>query len=183
MSEATTLPLSRRQVAMYRGGLVLFLASEGMLFVTTIAVRFVLAGTGRSDRLNQPLVALLMAVLVVSVWSARRASSTARREPARAVPWALATSALAAVVLLGFAVEWATVGLAPGSRYGEVFYLALGLDVAHVTAGLLVWLGFAVQAARGRLAAQTGFLSEGVSIFWTFVVAASLAMWFAFYVV
>ncbi len=168
---------------MYRGGLVVFLLSEAMLFVTVIAVRLVLAGTTRSDQLNQPLVAATMALLVVSVWTARRASGAARHDPARAVTWALVTSVLAGVALLAFVVEWATVALAPASRYGEVFYLGLGLDVAHVAVGLLVWLGFAVQAARGRLSAGTSFLGEGVPLFWMFVVGASLAMWVTFYLV
>jgi len=169
-----------------RGGFILFLFSESMLFVTLFASRFLYAGLGHPD-LDQVLPAAQTFLLLVSVVLIRSALVRWRREPdsgagagALVRPWWGAV-AVGALVTGGIVVEWARIGIPVGSTYGQFYYFALGLHLLHFVAGVLMVVAVAVSAQRRALPSSRATLVECTALFWYYVVGLWAAVWVVFY--
>lgn len=176
--------VTERQLRMYRFGLGLFLLTEAMIFTTLFSLRFVLAGTETPAALEQLAAAALTLLLWLTLVPAQEALSAARRGDTPAlVRWLRLTAFLGVLLAVGAALEWSQVGLPAGSRFGGIFYASLGFHAAHIVAGVVVLLGLAEQARRGRFTPAGHFAVEAGVLFWAFVVGVWIALWTVFYLI
>lgn len=177
------LPLSTRRREMYRFGLALFLLAEGIIFLTLFSIRFLLAGSGHPDDLSAVTGAALTALMWLSVVPALMGLRAARRDELDALVRSLVLTAFIGVlVVVAVAVEWATLDLAPGSRFGGVFLTAFAAHALHTLAAIAVLSGVAIQVRRGLLTPSSSFAVEGGLLFWLFMVGVWIALWAVFYV-
>lgn len=177
-------PLTERQLRMYRFGLALFLFSEAMMFVTLFSLRFVLAGADSPAELEQLAGGALTLLMWLTLVPAQEAVAAARRGDTPGLVRSLRLVAFLGVLLLaGAALEWSQVGLPAESRFGGIFYASLGFHAAHTAAGVVVVLGLAEQARRGRFTPSSHFAVEAGVLFWTFMVGVWIALWTVFYLI
>lgn len=175
-------PSAERRQAMYRFGFALFLFAEGMLFLTLFSMRFLLAGVERPAELNQLLAVALTGLMLLSVVPAREAlKAAARGDAGKLRENALVTLVLGVLVLTAVAWEWASLTLSPGSRFGGVFFMALGIHAVHVAAGVLVFAGLAISADLGRFSPGDHFAVEAGVLFWLFLVGVWVVLYAVFY--
>lgn len=179
---SAALPLTSRQREMYRFGLALFLLAEGTIFLTLFSIRFLLAGTGHPSELSQVAGGALTLLMWLSVLPALRALRASRRDERKALVGSLLVTAFIGVlVVFAVAVEWATLDLDPGSRFGGVFLTAFAAHALHMLAAIAVLVGLAIQVSRGLLTPSASFAIEGGVLFWLFMVGVWIALWAVFY--
>jgi len=155
-------------------GIWLFLASEVMLFGAFFSAYALLrfsavewpAGPTLLD-INYGLAnTLVLIVMTVVAWQARRGSPAAARKQL------LLASGLALVFLVIKAVEWSGEidrGLVPSSNTFLATYFTLtGLHALHVAAGLVANL-WAYAGAQKAGEAMTRGRVEALSLYWAFV--------------
>lgn len=170
--------------SLYRSGVWLLIASEAMLFVALLTTRFALAGTERPEALNQPLGALMTAVLLGSGIPAWRAAAAARRGDRRALLAHLwLTAALGALFLALMAYEWSQLmaEVPAGSLYGSIFYATTGTHGAHVLFGVLAYASLALRVRAGEVGRENPAPVEGAERYWHFVDTAWLFIYPVFY--
>jgi cytochrome c oxidase subunit 3 len=169
-------------------GMLVFLASDVMLFAPFFAAYFLLRSSGLtwppSDvTLDVPRTAIATAALIASSFTLVRADrAVAGEDLALARRWLGATMLLGGAFLTNQIVEYTSLDFRPSTHvYGSVYWLLTGLHSAHVTAGLLA-LG-AVVVRTFRVATPRGLdtWAHGVSAFWHLVdviwVAVFLTIW------
>ena len=157
---------------MNRMGLLLFMASETMLFLAMAAARFYLVGTGHPEELNVGLGLVLTAILLASSFSGYRGVAAIERgNRGGFVSWIGIAAVLGIVFIGGVVIEWtqAASHFPPGTPYGTAFYALTGLHVFHLLQGLLglsllTWLG-----VRGHFGPGDHWGATAVVRFWTFV--------------
>ena len=180
---SVALPLSNRQREMYRFGLALFLLAEGIIFLTLFSIRFLLAGSGHPEELSPVTGGALTALMWLSVVPALQGLRAARRDELDTlVRSLLVTAFIGALVVAVAAVEWATLDLSPGSRFGGIFLTAFAVHALHMLAAIAVLSGLAIQVRRGLLTPSSTFAIEGGLLFWLFMVGVWIALWAVFYV-
>lgn len=179
---SVALPLTSRQRDMYRFGLALFLLAEAIIFLTLFSIRFLLAGAGHPSDLSWVTGAALTLLMWLSVVPALGALRGARRdERATLVGSLLVTAFIGVLVVVAVAVEWATLDLDPGSRFGGVFLTAFAAHALHMLAAIAVLFGLAIQVRRGLTVPSSSFAVEGGLLFWLFMVGVWIALWAVFY--
>jgi len=158
-------------------GVIVFLASDVMLFAPFFAASFLLrAGnepwppegveldTLRAAAATVVLVASSFALVASDRAAERLDGATAQRR------WLLVTIALGAAFLANQLAEYATVSFRAGDHtYGSVYWLLTGLHSVHVTAGLVAMALLLVRSARTRTPAVISSWTGGVSLFWHLV--------------
>ena len=176
-------PLSDNQRRMYRGGILLIIVAETMIFTTLFSTRFLLAGRGGPLEAGD-------AVGLGYLGGARRQPHTgvagAKRNPsgnAAAMSRSLAITALfAAAVLVAIVYDWSTLSFQVGDRFGENYIISTGYHAAHIVIAI-VWLAAAaVAGGRGAYTRDNHWVVEGGVLFWTFVVAMWIALYLVFFV-
>lgn len=173
-----------RALDMRMFGFLVFLASEGMIFLTVFSTRFLLAGASRPAGVDQALGAAITVVMLASAAPAAAALRAVARRDAPGLRRAVAVElALAAVLLAGVVWEVSSLAVGGGSRYGGPYVLALGLHAAHVAAAVVLLAGIALGQRRGRYAAGATFAVEAAMAFWLFVVAMWVGLYLTFYLV
>ena len=169
-------------------GMVVFLASDVMLFAAFFATYFLLRtqdspwppagvrlGTGRAALFTLALVSSSATMI-----RAERAETIADRVRTRR--WLLATVVLGTVFLANQLIEYAQLDFRPSTHaYGSIYWLLTGLHAAHVAVGLLALLAVYVRVVRApRLGQVTPWL-RGVSMYWHVVdviwVCVFLTIW------
>lgn len=185
MSTATAhsvQPLTDAQRRMFRGSFFLFIIAETMIFVTLFSTRFLLAGTGHPDTLNQPLGGAITVLLIVSLWPLSIGLSRVQRgERGAKALWLAVLPGVLAVVLIVY--DWMTLAVAVGSRYGENYVLSTGYHAVHIGLGLA---GLAVVAGadqRGNYQRENHWQVEAAAVFWLFVVVSWIALYAIFFLV
>lgn len=179
---SVALPLTARQREMYRFGFVLFLLAEGIIFLTVFSIRFLLAGVGHSPELSQLTGASLTLLMGLSIVPAGKALGAARRDDREVLVRSLILTAwIGVLVVAALVVEWVTLDLPAGSRFGGIFLTAFAAHAAHMVAAILVLAGLAIQI-RGGLKPSNSFAVEGGILFWLFMVGVWVALWTVFYV-
>ncbi len=174
--------LSRRKLHAYRLGLGLLLFAEAMVFLTLFTIRFLLAGTGHPAALDQWLGLALTGLMWASIFPARDALEAARRGESRRAAGSLLLTLLAGLLVLALVgIEWATIDLSAGSRFGGIFLTASAFHAVHMLAAVLVLAGLAIQALRGRFTPGSHFAVEAGVLFWLFMVGVWVALWTVFY--
>ncbi len=171
-------------------GVVLFLASELMLFAAMFAAYFDLRSLAAvwppSDvRLHSAEAAVGTFVLALSSAAVVGAGVYLRREDIAGARSAIAGAIFLGVAFLAIAVHgWSTASFHISSHaYGSLFYIMTGFHAAHVLAGivLLTVLLLAVCKPAMRLDDRAGF--EAISYYWHFVFIVWLGIWSTIYLI
>lgn len=172
---AVVLPLSARTTGQF--GVIVFLASDVMLFAAFFAAYFLL----RAD--NQPwpppdvelntwrALASTLVLLASSftIVASERAGERAHGGPAMR-RWLLVTIALGIAFLTNQLLEYATLDFHLDSHpYGSIFYFLTGLHGLHVLAGICAMGLLFVRAVRSRDHEAVASWTNGVSLFWHLV--------------
>jgi cytochrome c oxidase subunit 3 len=158
-------------------GVIVFLASDVMLFAPFFAAYFLLRST--TDRwppagveLAVGRTAVATAVLVASSFTMVASDHAGLRSDGRRAMrrWLLATIALGSIFLANQITEYATLDFrADDHPYGSIYWLLTGLHGAHVTAGLGALAILFVRSVRARSHESVGIWAQGVSLFWHLV--------------
>ena len=172
---AVARPLSARSTGQF--GVIVFLASDVMLFAPFFAAYFLL----RADNAPWPpadvdldvlRAAIFTAVLVASSFTLAMSDRAGervggRREMRR---WLLLTIALGLAFLVNQLLEYRSLDFGADSHpYGSSYVLLTGLHACHVTAGICAMALLFVRSVRGRDRESVASWAGGVSLFWHLV--------------
>ena len=169
-------------------GIILFLASDIMLFSPFFAAYFLLRSTTEVwpadavelDTLRAAAATLVLVSSSFTLMVADRALEHGeRRQTAR---WILATIALGTVFLVNQIAEYVTLDFRPADHtYGSIYWGITMLHGAHVTAGLVALGALYVRTIRAHPLDSIAPWAKGVSWFWHLVdiiwVAVFLTIW------
>ena len=172
---AIGVPATSRSTAQF--GVIVFLASDVMLFAPFFAAYFLLRANNQpwppdDVELDVPRALLATVVLVASSFTLVASDRAAERpDGARAMRrWLLVTIALGAAFVVNQLLEYATLDFGADSHpYGSVYYLLTGLHGLHVTAGVAAMVLLFVRAARATSEHDVATWAGGVSLFWHLV--------------
>jgi cytochrome c oxidase subunit 3 len=157
-------------------GVIVFLASDVMLFAAFFAAYFLLRST--NDPWPPPDVELEVvraglgtAVLVASSFTMIASERAGEHGSVRMMRrWLLVTIALGVVFLANQLTEYATLGFGIDSHpYGSAYWGLTGLHALHVTAGVGAMGLLFVRTVRGRGPTAIAPFTNGVSLFWHLV--------------
>lgn len=162
-------------------GIVLFLATELMLFAGFISALLVLrAGAMDWPPPGQPRLPVLMTaintvVLLVSAATMLRARTAICAGSARrCARWLLATALLGGAFLVVQGTEWVRLvgyGLyATSGTYGATFYTLIGAHALHVLGAVAALLVVLARAWQGRYSADHHTGVDVCQLYWLFVV-------------
>lgn len=158
-------------------GVIVFLASDVMLFAPFFAAYFLLRTTNQpwppeGVELDTLRAGGATAVLILSSFTlvaSDRAGERADGGPAMQ-RWLLATIALGLLFLANQVAEYAMLDFAAADHpYGSVYWLLTGLHGAHVTAGVCAMGLLFVRSARATSSEDVATWAGGVSLFWHLV--------------
>jgi cytochrome c oxidase subunit III len=171
-------------------GVVIFLASELMLFASIFAAYYDLRSIDAQwlppgvhlDLTGASLGAALMVLSAALLAVARNAWMRRAFDPARLLVFAVALCGVAFITLS--LEEWAhTTFTIATDAYGSTFYLMTGMDVLHAVAGVLLLLGLGIGMTRRAFTSENFAGAEAIGYFWWFVVLVSLAVYGTVYLV
>lgn len=158
-------------------GVIVFLASDVMLFAPFFAAYFLLRANNQpwpppDVELDVPralaATVVLLASSVTLIASDRAGERSGGRRAQRR--WLLVTIALGAAFLVNQFLEYASLGFGADSHpYGSVYVLLTGLHSLHVTAGIAVMGLLFVRTVRARQHGDIATWAGGVSLFWHLV--------------
>lgn len=173
-------------VKYYRAGFGVLMISQTVMFLTLIAVRFLIAGA-KIGPYNELIGVIITAVMVISALVGRQARSSAKAGNAAGIQSRLNTAFWLGVLgLLLVLLEWVVTrntGVSVVAPSLEVFWVATGVWVIYLLVGL-----FVLYAARSR-GVLVGYDREhhwdleASTLFWSFVVLMWIAVWVAFYLI
>ena len=170
-------------------GMMMLIVTEGALFVYLVFAYYYAAVQHERNwlpvdlpdfRLSLPDTILLLLSSVV-VW---RGESLIKQGRSGATAIYLSVAALMGIVFVAIqALEWGTKKFTPfSSSYGSLYYIITGFHMAHVAAGVLILATLALWCALGYFnRIRSAPVSIG-AIYWHFVDAVWLALFFTFYV-
>ena len=170
-------------------GMMMLIVTEGALFVYLLFAYYYAAVQHQRNwlpedlpdfRLSLPDTILLLLSSVV-VW---RGESLIKQGRSGATAVYLSVAALMGIVFVAIQVlEWGTKKFTPfSSSYGSIYYIITGFHMAHVAAGVLILATLALWCALGYFnRIRSAPVSIG-AIYWHFVDAVWLALFFTFYV-
>jgi cytochrome c oxidase subunit 3 len=157
-------------------GVIVFLASDVMLFAPFFAAYFLLRSTNQpwpppDVEFGVPRAALVTAVLVASSFTLVAADHAhERRDRAGMQRWLLGTMALGGLFLANQMAEYATLSFSASDHpYGSIYWGLTGLHSAHVTAGLAALALLFVRTVRSPSLDEISPWADGVSLFWHLV--------------
>lgn len=157
-------------------GVVVFLASDLMLFAPFFAAYFLLRATNdpwpaAGVELEVWRAALATAVLVSSSFTMLAVDAAQEHaDVVRMRRWLLVTILLGGLFLGNQVVEYVQLSFGPDEHpYGSIYWGLTGLHAAHVTAGLSLLGLLFVRATRSREIGEVSPWTSGVSLFWHLV--------------
>lgn len=157
-------------------GVIVFLASDLMLFAPFFAAYYLLRST--NDPWPADLVelevwraALATIVLVSSSFTMLAVDGAqARADAAGMRRWLLATMLLGGVFLTNQIVEYVQLSFGPDDHpYGSIYWGLTGLHALHVTAGLCLLGLLGIRTVRSRSIDEVSPWTNGISLFWHLV--------------
>ena len=171
-------------------GVIVFLASDVMLFAPFFAAYFLLRANNvpwppGDVELDVPRAAAATLVLFASSFTMHAADQAQHRPDGAATVrrWLLVTMLFGAVFLANQLAEFATLSFGADSHpYGSVFWGLTGLHGAHVTAGICAIGALFVRSVRSPTRASAVPWSGGVSLFWHLVDAIWIAVFVTIWV-
>lgn len=156
-------------------GVVVFLASDIMLFAPFFAAYFLLRENNPpwppdGVHLDVARAAIATMALVASSFTLV-VFDRAREHDARAARrWLLITIALGAAFLVNQLAEYATLDFrADDHVYGSAYWMLTGLHGFHVAAGLAAMSMLFVRTVRSRSPDAVATWASGISLFWHLV--------------
>jgi cytochrome c oxidase subunit 3 len=174
-SPSLGVPASSRSTAQF--GVIVFLASDVMLFAAFFAAYYLLRGTNEpwppaDVELDVPRALIATVILVSSSFTLIASDRAAERPGGLPVMrrWLLVTIALGALFLANQLWEYSTLDFGAADHpYGSVFWLLTGLHGTHVVIGLAAMGLLFVRTVRSRSATAVATWAAGVSLFWHLV--------------
>ena len=157
-------------------GVVVFLASDVMLFAPFFAAYFLLRSTNSpwppdGVELDTLRAGIATAVLISSSATMVAADRAEARHDLRTMRrWLLVTALLGTVFLANQIAEYLTIGFRYDDHpYGSIYWGITMLHTGHVTAGVAAIGLLYVRAARTRAPDEISSWATGVSLFWHLV--------------
>lgn len=157
-------------------GVIVFLASDLMLFAPFFAAYFLLRATNdpwpaEGVHIDVWRAAIATIVLVSSSFTMIAVDRAQERADAVAMRrWLVATIGLGGIFLANQIIEYAQLSFGPDDHpYGSIYWGLTGLHAMHVTAGLCLLGLLFVRAARSRSIDEVSPWTNGVSLFWHLV--------------
>lgn len=173
--------------------MIVFLASDVMLFAPFFAAYFLLRATNDpwpAEGVEIDWVRALAATLVLMASSVTLVASEHRldhHDPAvvrSGQRWLWATIALGAVFLANQLAEYVTLSFrADDHPYGSIYWGLTGLHGLHVTAGIFALGLLAVRVARSRAPDEVLPWRHGVGLFWHLVDAVWIGVFLTIWVI
>ncbi len=173
-----------------RFGMVVFLASDVMLFAAFFSAYYVLRGGNDPwppEGVELDVARALIATIVLvsssfTLIAADRAIAAGRSRRARR--WVLGTVALGAAFAVNQVLEYRdlTFGI-DDHPYGSAYWMLTGVHGAHVLAGLGALMLLFVRLVRARDLARVEPYAGGVSLYWHMVDAVWVAVFLTIWVV
>lgn len=157
-------------------GVVVFLASDLMLFAPFFAAYFLLRATNDpwpADEVELQVWRAAAATLVLvsssfTMIAVDRAQE--RRDAAGMRRWLMATIALGAIFLINQVLEYTELSFgADDHPYGSIYWGLTGLHALHVSAGLALLALLFIRASRSRSIDEVSPWTNGISLFWHLV--------------
>jgi cytochrome c oxidase subunit 3 len=186
--EASATGASNGQRTTGELGVILFLASDIMLFAPFFAAYFLLRSTTDGwppesvdlDALRALVATLVLVTSSFTLIVADRALEHGNRT--KTLRWILATVVLGTIFLGNQVAEYVTLDFRPTDHtYGSIYWAITMLHAAHVTAGLIALSALYVRVARADPLSRIATWAKGVSLFWHLVdivwVAVFLTIW------
>jgi cytochrome c oxidase subunit 3 len=173
-----------------RLGMIVFLASDVMLFSALFAAYYLLRGVGDvwppgEVELDTARAAVATVVLVASsgtMIAVDRAITEQRRRAARR--WLLATIVLGASFVANQLHEYATLDFSIDDHtYGSVYWVLTGVHALHVTAGVCALAALFVRLVRAVDLSATEPLAAATSSYWHMVDVVWIAVFVTIWVV
>ncbi|MEP1122344.1 MAG: cytochrome c oxidase subunit 3 [Ilumatobacter sp.] len=169
-------------------GVVVFLASDVMLFAPFFAAYFLLRSTAEQwppegAELDVARAVAATVVLVASSFTLVAGDRAHERGDGRSMRrWLIVTIALGTGFLVNQFAEYATLDFrADDHPYGSVYWGLTGLHTAHVLGGVCALGLLYVRAARTRSLDEITPWARGISLFWHLVdvvwVGVFLTIW------
>ncbi len=178
-------------------GLILFIASEAILFGSLFANYFYNRAFTRGwppegevhARVDWfPLPVLLTIVLLSSGWTCHNSVSAIRQgRQVAMLGWLTATIALGSLFMAGQAFEYYTLifheGITPTTGiYGTSFFALTGMHGAHVLGGIALLIAMYIRGLAGHFTPRHHFGLEGATLYWHFVDAVWIGLLLVVYI-
>ena len=169
-----------------RAGVLLFIASESVVFLSVIAMYIAGQSHASHPTAQESLDAARMIPFSIALWASSGTIAVAGRRAEHGDQrglrmWLVATIVLGAIFLAGELVEWLSLFgdrvTAASNEWSSAFFTLTGIHGMHVIVGLLLMVGVIAFSTRYPVARgkESGF--EIVSLYWHFVDA----MWILIY--
>ena len=173
-----------------RFGMVVFLASDVMLFASFFSAYYVLRDANgpwppEGIDLDVPRALIATLVLMSSSFTLAAADRALARDESRvARRWVLVTVALGLAFAINQLLEYLDLSFGIDDHpYGSAYWMLTGLHGAHVLAGLGALLLLFVRLVRARDMARVEPYAGGVSLYWHMVDAVWVAVFLTIWVV
>jgi len=159
-------------------GMLLFIASETMLFGAFFTALFFVRVVGSPDHWPPPgfhlpvfVAGINTAILLTSSFTMHWALQSIKRGNRAGLQAGLVlTFAMGLTFLLTQVIEYARVGFAPrDNAFTTIFFCLTGLHGAHVFVGLTILAFATIRAFRGHFSAEHHHGVELPGIYWHFV--------------
>jgi cytochrome c oxidase subunit 3 len=171
-------------------GMMMLIATEGALFVYLLfSYYYVAVQHGRewlptdlpNFKLSAPDTLILLASSVVA-WRGEKLLKEGRK--GAVVPLHLAITALMGILFVAIQYqEWSSREFTPTtSSYGSLYYTITGFHMMHVIAGILVLATLTLWSALGYFDQRRSAAVSIGAIYWHFVDAVWLVVFFTFYI-
>jgi cytochrome c oxidase subunit 3 len=171
-----------------RFGMIVFLASDVMLFASFFSAYYLLRSTNPAwppesvelDRWRALVATLVLVASSLTMVVADRA--LAEGSGRRARRWVLVSVALGVAFAVNQFLEYGELSFGIDDHpYGSAYWMLTGVHTAHVVAGIGALLMLFVRLARSRDLPSVEPFASGVSIYWHMVdvvwVAVFLTIW------
>ncbi len=171
-------------------GVVVFLASESMLFAGLLAAWYDLRGQNAAwpppgtevDVAGATFGTFLLGLGSVTMGVAQWMASKRRRAVARAM---LVLTIFCALSFSYVALrDWHEANfLVSTNAYGTMFYVLTGTHLAHVLAGAVLLTALAIFLRKPAFEADEQAAVEGIAYYWHFVFVVWIALWATIYLI
>lgn len=171
-------------------GVIVFLASDVMLFATFFAAYYLLRSTNDPwpaegvDLDTARALAATLALVASSFTLIAGDRAEARGDRRGMKRWLIGTILLGAIFLANQLAEYVTIDYRPdGSVYASIYWGLTGLHTFHVIGGLCALALLYIRATRARSLDEVSSWAGGTSLFWHLVDIVWLAVFTTIWVI
>ena len=172
-------------------GMFLFIISEVMIFGAFFTAYFFIRVVGgahwpaRGDELPKLIAGFNTAILVSSSLTIHFAQESIKKNNRLGLQVGMVSTFLLGLTFLFIQInEYVHIGFSPqDSAQGSIFYGLTGLHGAHVTIGLMLLSFVTIRSFRGHYSAEHHRGMEVPGIYWHFVDAMWLVVYFTVYII